>query len=125
MKFARTLPESPARRAWLARLVGRGLPGVLWLVLSVLSFSHPGRGNAQSQRRDRSQLAPDERDRLRRDLRERGFEGWPGPQRGRGREGEGDNGRGRRQEPSRADRLSDDERRQLRRQLREADGRRR
>lgn len=73
--------------------------------------AQPARGGGRDER---SQLAPDERDRLRRDLRERGFEGWPNQAPRRGRD-----------DPGRQRHLSEEERRQLRRQLREAEGRRR
>jgi len=110
-------PASFGRRAFLRGLVAGllGAAGGAALLASPEALAQP-RGPERGRGLD-----PDERDRLRRDLRERGFEGWPR------REAAPDP----RQDPRRREpayeapgRLSDDERQQLRRQLREA-GRRR
>jgi hypothetical protein len=106
----------PARRSFLARMVSCGLAAAS-LILA------PG---VQAQGRGR--MPPDEREQLRRALRERGGAQWAnGPERGNAARGYNP-GQGRQgAAPSRdfgGRRLSDDERQQLRRQLREQ-GRRR
>ncbi|TXL67196.1 hypothetical protein [Zeimonas arvi] len=110
-------PASTGRRGFLRRLVVGALG-----VAGGAAVLAPADALAQPRRSERGRgLDPDERDRLRRDLRERGFDGWqrreaaPDPRQDP-----------RRREPSYGTpgRLSDDERQQLRRQLREA-GRRR
>jgi hypothetical protein len=116
-RAASHIPASVGRREFLRRLVA----GVLGALGGAALFASPD-ALAQPRRPERDRgLGPDERDRLRRDLRERGFDGWPR------REAAPDP----RQDPRRREpgygapgRLSDDERQQLRRQLREA-GRRR
>lgn len=110
-------PASTGRRDFLRRLaVG------LLAAAGGAAVLAPTDALAQPRRPERGRgLDPDERDRLRRDLRERGFDGWPR------REAAPDPRQDpRRREPSYGAprRLSDDERQQLRRQLREA-GRRR
>ncbi len=70
----------------------------------------------------KSRLNPDERERLREALRERGASSAPAREPGPGRSepGRGDPAPGRGSHGSERERLSDDERAQLRRQLREA-----
>lgn len=67
-------------------------------------------------------MDPAERERLRRDLRERGAQGWPSRDGGRGdgRPDRSGDGRGQDAGEQGRGRMSDDDRRQLRRQLREA-----
>ncbi|MCM5569139.1 hypothetical protein M6I34_01310 [Burkholderiaceae bacterium FT117] len=118
------LAPPSSRRRFLGRLAGLALA----VGLGAAAAAHAPQAAAQPggrQQPGRGRLDQDERDRLRRDLRERGFEGWPRreaePERGAGR---GFGGPGRDPGFGQPGRLSDDERQQLRRQLREA-GRRR
>ncbi|MFP5406056.1 MAG: hypothetical protein ACLGHY_06855 [Gammaproteobacteria bacterium] len=108
-------PVAVSRRAFAGRLLAVVL-GAASLPLARPARAQQGRGR----------LNPDERERLREDLRQRGAAGWPGRDSGSGAGNPGPGyppgGRGP-QGPGR-ERLSDDEREQLRRQLREA-GRRR
>ncbi|MFA7667102.1 MAG: hypothetical protein WCY32_13390 [Burkholderiaceae bacterium] len=109
----RSFAALSARRAFLR--TGAGAALLAWLSPVLAKSERSGRNEWRAGQSQASRLAPDEHDRLRRDLRQRGMEGWPAG-----------SGRTSRQAPERGrGRLSDDERRQLRRQVREAEKRQR
>jgi hypothetical protein len=98
-----------ARRAFAGRLLALVI-GAASLTLSAPVPAQQGKGR----------LDPDERERLRQALRERGTDGWPARDAGSGRSDPGRGAASRAREGPSRERLSDDERAQLRRQLREA-----